>query len=268
MPLVQQFKYLFRQNFFMNNSFTFLVVENAPDVCEGIIRRMEPFVAWQSLGYAVSVKEAILKIDSNRPQMLFLDWGLNGGSAFEVIQFVQSIPGYNPYIIFNTGFQRDNPEIPQELINHYKVDKYLVKPIWENLKQNLSQYLDEAVEKAAMDKEAEKKTWLEDCTGKRLPVDLNKLICICQNPMEARQRIFYFQNGISEALVCLQWQKCFELLNRFAIDYFVTKNRGHLVCKKYISVYEKPFVRLQGFPAKIEVVKESIRQFESWLASP
>lgn len=86
--------------------------------------------------------------------------------------------------------------------------------------------------------------------------------------MEARQRIFYFQNGINEVLVCLQWQKCFELLNRFAIDYFVTKNRGHLVCKKYISVYEKPFVRLQSFPAKIEVVKESIRQFESWLASP
>jgi CheY-like chemotaxis protein len=243
----------------------YLVVENAPDVCEGIIRRMAPYTQWKTLGYALSVKDAIAKIATTRPQLLFIDWGLNGGSAFEVMQAVQNMPAYNPYIIFNTGFQKDNPEIPQELINHYRVDKYIVKPIWENLKSYLSQYLLEAEEKAGLANEVNKKTWLEDNSGKKLLVDLNKLICICQHPAQPRQRIFYFYNGQKEIIVPLQWHKCYELLNRFSINYFVTKNRGHLVCKEYIEVYEKPFVRLKGFPAKIEVVKENVKQFETWL---
>ncbi|MBK7090106.1 MAG: hypothetical protein IPH56_14735 [Chitinophagaceae bacterium] len=41
---------------------TYLVVENAPDVCEGIIRRMKNFDRWESLGYCVGVKETIEKI--------------------------------------------------------------------------------------------------------------------------------------------------------------------------------------------------------------
>lgn len=136
---------------------TYLVVENAPDVCEGIIRRMKNFDRWESLGYCVGVKETIEKIKTTKPHLLYLDWGLNGGSAYEILQEVQNLSGYNPYIIFNTGFQKDNPEIPQEIINKYKVDKYLVKPLWENLRIHLPQYLQEAEEKCLQP--LKKKAW-------------------------------------------------------------------------------------------------------------
>jgi len=251
----------------MKAELTFLVVENAPDVCDGIIRRMAPHAQWQSLGYSVSVKDALSKIFEHRPSLLFLDWGLSGGSAFEIMQNIQNMDNYNPYIIFNTGFQKDNPEIPQEIINHYQVDKYLIKPIWETLNQHLSQYLLEAEEKAALQQNDTKKFWLDESSGKKILVDLDKLICICQHPTEARQRIFFFQNDHKEINVALQWQKCYELLNRFAIDYFVTKTRGHLICKKFIEIYDRPFVRLKQFPAKIEVVKESLKQFDNWLVN-
>ena len=83
---------------------TYLVIENVVDVCEGIERRMNGFTNWQSLGYCTGVKEAIEKIEKTKPHFIYLDWGLNGGSAFEVLQHIQNLPGYNPYILFNTGF--------------------------------------------------------------------------------------------------------------------------------------------------------------------
>lgn len=249
----------------MSTELRFMVIENAPDVCEGIIRRMVPFPKWNSAGYAVGVKEAIRKIETERPQLLFLDWGLNGGSAFEIMQHIRTLNQYNPYIIFNTGFQKDNPEIPQELINHYKVDKYIIKPIWENLKEHLASYLLEAEEKTKSGILNSSQIWLEDSKGKKILVDLQQLICICQHPTEPRLRIFSFLPGNREILVPLQWQKCYGLLHQHKIDYFITKNRGHLVHRSAIESYEKPFVRLREFPAKIEVVKENCRNFENWL---
>jgi two-component system, LytTR family, response regulator len=247
------------------NKLRYLVVENAPDVCEGIIRRMNPFDNWETLGYCTGVKEAMEKIQDTKPHLLFLDWGLNGGSAFELLQQIQNTHGYNPYIIFNTGFQKDNPEIPQEIINNYKVDKYLVKPIWENLRNNLPAYLTEAAYKAVSNEEKPKITWLEDEKGVKVAVSLEKIICICQHPAMPRSRIFYFTDKGQEIIAPLQWQKCYDLLDSGNIDYFITKTRSHLVVREYIEKFEKPFVRLKNFPAKIEVVKENLKPFETWL---
>lgn len=247
------------------NKLRYLVVENAPDVCEGIIRRMNPFDDWESLGYCTGVKEAMEKIQDTKPHLLFLDWGLNGGSAFELLQQIQNTDGYNPYIIFNTGFQKDNPEIPQEIINNYKVDKYLVKPLWENLRNNLPSYLAEAAGKAVSFAEKPKITWLEDEKGVKVAVALEKIICICQHPGMPRSRIIYFAGQSQEIIAPLQWQKCYDLLDSCNIDYFITKTRSHLVVRAYIHKFEKPFVRLKNFPAKIEVVKENLKQFEAWL---
>ena len=248
------------------DTLTYLVIENVVDVCEGIVRRMNAFTNWQSLGYCTGVKEAIEKVATARPNLIYLDWGLNGGSAFEILQHIQNIPDYNPYILFNTGFQKDNPEIPQEIINNYKVDKYLVKPLWENLRNNLASYLKEAEEKASQLTDKQKTIWLEDTEGNKVSVVLQKLICICQHPVNPRNRLFYFNNGIKEVTVPLQWQKCFDLLDENKIDYFITKSRSHLVVKAYIERFEKPYVRLRNFPAKVEVVKENLKEFENWLA--
>lgn len=246
--------------------YLYLVVENATDVCEGIIRRMSPFEKWKPLGYAVSVKEAISRIELYQPNLIFLDWSLAGGSAYEILQSIENNKDYDPYIIFNTGFQKDNPDIPQQIFNLYQVDKYLVKPFWETLRLQLPQFLAEAEVKAnQLQRLHRKKSWLEAVSGEKIPVDLTTLKCICQHPTAARQRIYFFDNGHKEIHVQLQWQKCTDLLMENKIDFFITKSRGHLVCREYIEVYEKPFVRLRQFPAKIEVVKENIKRFEEWL---
>jgi two-component system, LytTR family, response regulator len=249
----------------MSSKLTYVVIENATDVCEGIQRRMMPFTKWQSLGYCTGVNNAIEKIITQKPVLIFLDWGLNGGSAYEVLQAVQNIATYNPYIIFNTGFQRDNPEIPQEILNNYSVDKYLVKPYWETLRNHLSQYLAEAERKSQMQKH-DKRTWIANSSGASVQIDLSQLSCIVQHSSDARTRDFYFADADKPVSISLQWSKCIELLKEQGIDFFVTKNRSHLVTKGFVFKYEKPFAWVKGVAAfKLDVVKESLREFEEWL---
>jgi two-component system, LytTR family, response regulator len=246
------------------NKLTYLVVENAPDVCEGIIRRMGTYTNWHSIGYCVGIKEAVEKIEIEKPNLVYLDWSLNGGSAYEVLQAMQNLPQYNPYIIFNTGFQKDNPEIPQEIINNYKVDKYLVKPLWENLRNNLASYLQEAEEKIIKQKDKSKTIWIVDDNGYKILLDLHKIICIVQHPTEQRSRNIFLTD--KEITIPLQWQKIYDFLKANEVDFFVTKYRSHIVMKKFIEKFEKPFVRLKGLSAfKIDVVKESCKDFEEWL---
>jgi two-component system, LytTR family, response regulator len=247
------------------SKFTFLVVENAIDVCEGIERRMKNFENWKSLGYCVGVKEANEKIKTQKPDLIFLDWSLSGGSAFEILQDVQNTPNYNPYIIFNTGFQSDHPEIPQEIINKYKVDKYLVKPFWENLRNNLSAFLKEAEEKASGYISKSKVVWMEDERGLRIPIPLNRVVCIIQHPGNPRKKNFYITGNVSEITIQIAWDKSCELLDFSGINYFVTKSREHLVIKDFIEKFEKPFVRVKGLPFKIQVVKDKIKGFTCWL---
>jgi CheY-like chemotaxis protein len=248
----------------MKDKFKFLVVENAPDVCEGIIKRMEPYKSWNPIGYCMGIKDACSKVVAETPDLIFLDWGLNGGSAYEILQVIQNIKTYNPYIIFNTGFQKDNPEIPQELINNYKVDKYLVKPLWEHLRMHLSDFIKEAEQKS-IQQEKEYAIWVTDDNGHKVLINLSGIVCICQHPADPRCRNIFLVQKEKEVTIPLQWYKCFELLKENNIDFFITKSRSHLVTRNYIVKWEKPYVRLQNIPFKIEVVKESQRDFEKWL---
>ncbi len=245
--------------------FTFLIVENAIDVCEGIKRRMAAFEKWDCLGYCNGIREAIEKIKVKKPNLIFLDWSLNGGSAFEILQFIQNLAGYDPYVIFNTGYQSDHPEIPQAVINDYKVDKYLVKPFWENLRNNLSVYLKEAEEKVVQSSPKPRIVWLETEKGNKVSLQITRIICIVQHPNNPRRRNFYTDTQIKEITAPLTWEKCYELLEANNIEYFITKSREHLVVKNFIEKFEKPYVRLKNFSFRVDVVKEKLRSFEEWL---
>jgi two-component system, LytTR family, response regulator len=249
----------------MSNQYTFLIVENASDVCMGIIKRMEQYQHWQSLGYCLAVNEAIQKVTETLPDLLFLDWSLNGGSAFEVLQAIQNINNYNPYIIFNTGYQKDNPEIPVVLINQYKVDKYIVKPIWENLRLHLKTYLNEAILKKQSCLQKEKKIWLSDDSGAKVLIDLNSIVCIVQHPATPRTRIVYTHHQDKHIVTALQWDKWCDILTNHQINFFVTKSRAHLVIRKFIKTWDSPHLKLAGVQFTIEVVKEKRKIFEDWL---
>ena len=246
----------------------FLVIENATSVCEGVIRRMKQFAHWESIGYTTGINDSCKIIETYRPQLLFMDWDLAGGSAYDILKFIQNLSGYSPYIIFNTGFQKDNPDIPQEIINNYHVDKYLVKPVWEDLRLHLSDYLAEAETKALQQTvTSTSKYWLRNIDKEMVLVNLDMLSCISQNALNARIRDLYFVDKESCISSSLSWTCCTEILNKYNIEYFVTKNRSHLVIKTHISGFEKPFVRVSNLKFKLEVVRDNLKQFEDWLKS-
>lgn len=247
--------------------FTFLVVENAVDVCEGIERRMRQFEKWRSIGYCTGVKDATEKIKQAKPELIFLDWSLNGGSAYEILQEIQNFGSYNPYIIFNTGFQSDNPEIPQEIINRYKVDKYLVKPFWETLRNNITTFLKEAELKAKQSRPKSRAIWIDNEKGVKIQLPIDNIICIVQHPERPRSRNFYIEGELTPITINLTWEKCYELLDSYDINYFISKSRNHLIVKDYVEKYERPFVWLKEIPFKIEIVKEKLHEFIEWFST-
>lgn len=245
----------------MNRELKYLIVEDSQKVCEGIVERMENFTHWHPCNFAHHVDDAKKTVEAERPNLIFIDWALKGGSAYEVLQHIQNIAGYCPYIIFNTGYQSDNPEIPQEIVNNYKIDKYLVKPFWEKLRLYLHDYLEEA----------EKKQQLKDCLvfitdaeKIKRQINLSNLICICKESSDFSKKTLFFgkQNSIT---VKATWKQITRLLDDKKIRYFVTNKKEHLVVQKFIEKYQRPFVILKNFPLKIEIVKDKLREFEEWI---
>jgi hypothetical protein len=109
-----------------------------------------------------------------------------------------------------------------------------------------------------------KTVWIQDSNGIKIKVALNKLICIIQPANAARERNFYLINK-KAITISKTWQECYELLDEYGINYFVTKSRSHLVVKEYIEKFEKPFISLTDGPCRLEVAKEKIKEFEEWL---
>ncbi len=249
----------------MNSKLKFLIVEDSISVCEGIKRRVGDYPDWYCCSFAHHVEDAMTAIKVHLPALIFMDWSIKGGSAFEVLQFIENYQNYDPYIIFNTGYQSENPEIPQEIINNYKIDKYLVKPIWENLRLNLSKYLNEAYHKANSQNRIKNELWLVDVTKKRQHVDLQDLICIVQCYKNPYYKELYFTNQLPLTLK-ISWEKLTEMLREYHINCFITNSRAHIVIKTYIQYYERPFVRMQN-KHKIEVAREKLGDFEKWLVT-
>jgi two-component system, LytTR family, response regulator len=250
----------------MLEKLSYAIVEDSQDARQGIIKRMEVFTNWQLIGQYEGVTFAKKGIAENKPALLFLDWKIMGGSAYEILQHIQTIPNYKPYIIFNTAYTKDNPEIAEEMINHYKVDKYLVKPIFPKLTERLNEYLQEAWAKYKSLQTNDKNYWLKDDAKNKYLVDFAQLIFIYQHPMHSRKRNFYFANKTNPITVQLTWFKCVELLNQFAINYFVSNAKAHIICKKYLVEYTKPVAVFDTTHDinKVEITAERIKEFEEW----
>lgn len=246
----------------MNTKLKYLIVEDSPKVCEGILERMNEYEKWNPCSFAHHVEEAKKIALKEKPPLIFLDWALKGGSAFDVLKHIQTIPQYEPYIIFNTGYQSENPEIPQDIINNFKIDKYLVKPIWSSLRKNLSLFVTEA-ERKFNSINTQKTVVITDTEKNAHKVDLLTLVCICQELGNKYNKVFYFHT--SKIIVRLNWKQIFDILEVNNINYFITNSRQHLIVKKYIESYQRPFVRLTDFRNKIEVVKDKLHEFEMWL---
>lgn len=248
----------------MTYKYKYLIIEDELSVFTAIDERMKPFIYWQAIAPSSNAYDAIDKLGIDTPELIFLDWHLVGSSGYDVLEYLLQQKEYKPYIIFMTG-QLENPmQVTKNIINKYKnVDVFIDKPIWENLTSNLPNYTVKAEEKALQILNTA--IWIEDINSTKQKVETNKIECILQHH-NRRAKDIYMVNNNKPYTFCLSWQECYDLLDNARIDYFITHRRTHLVVKTFIEKFDKPIVRLKSFNAcKIEVVKESIKDFEKWL---
>ncbi|MEO7044976.1 MAG: hypothetical protein ABI091_06680 [Ferruginibacter sp.] len=243
----------------------YTIVEDSIKVCNGIKERMDDFPNWKCCGFIHHANDVIKEIERFRPQLIYIDWALKGGSAFEVLSDISSLLEYNPYIIFNTGYQAENPEIPQDIINNYKIDKYLVKPLWENLRLHLPEYLKEAEQRSTHPVQELNRVWLTDITRKHHQVNMNSIVCILQDFENPYFKVIILDDRTSLTLK-VSWAKIAELLETYKINSFVTNSREHIIVKGHVQFYKRPYVSLHHFKHKIEVVKNKLAAFEEWMA--
>lgn len=248
-------------------TFTYMIIEDSLVVCKGIKGRMDDYPEWKCRGLLHHVARAIEKIKTCKPDLIFIDWSLKGGSAYEVLSSVCNLPGYAPYIIFNTGYQSENPEIPQEIINNYKIDKYLVKPLWENLRWHLAEYLEEAKNKTGKPGQRIEETWLKDISRKNYHIKVSSIVCILQHFENPYHKTMVLDNDLQITLPS-SWGTIIELLNSHEVNFFVTNSREHIVIKEHIEYYNRPYVKVFHLNQRIEVVKNKLSAFERWLAEP
>lgn len=246
------------------NTLKYLVVEDIPDVAKRLQHEMNPFTNWTFAGHAVSIREAKSLIKDHFPQLIFCDWDLVGGSGFEVLQFVQQQPNYQPFVIFNTGFQSDHPEISEELINTYKPDAFINKPYWQKLLEQLPSLLTRA-ELKACSQQAALQVWLKADNGQRQRIDATLITSVVQCPENPRNKLVYLW-GQPQPIACtLTWKEASDLMEQSGNPIFAINRRYAIISKTHVQRFQTPYVWVGNPQLKLEVVKENMREFEKWL---
>lgn len=244
----------------------YIIIEDSLKICEGIKDRMVSFSHWKCAGFSHHIEDAKLMVEKKKPQLIFLDWALQGGSANDVLQHIAALPKYKPYIIFNTGYQIENPEIPQEIINNFKVDKYLLKPFWDKLRTELASFVQEAEAKSQFTANIENIIWITDINKTKHKILVEDIICFSINKESSYLKEINLANQ-EKIIIKYTWSEIYDLLEMFKDYYFITNSKEHLIFKNHIIRYKRPYVYLQSFNQKIklEVVKNKLSFFDDWL---
>lgn len=232
-------------------SYKFLVIDDDLNVCESVEKRMEKFINWKCYGKLASLKEAKEVTQKELPELLFLDWSIKGGNAFTFLEFVEKIENYQPYIIFFTGYQSDHPEIPVELINRFKVKRYLIKPIYENLTEHLEEYINDAEKQ--IEEEGKKYFWIEDVKKINHKICVQDILCFFQSNFNSRQKTIYLISG-QKIEIKSSWTDCEKLVQNFQENFIYANSRESYINKIHIIKKQKPYLWIKNL--KIEVTKD------------
>lgn len=237
-----------------NLKFNYLVIEDDTNVWANIKRRMDKFTDWEAIGFSSEIDDAFEKIVNAKPQLIFSDWSIRGGNAFQILDFIKSIDDYNPYIIFFTGYQSEHPEIPQQILNNYPiVKKYLVKPIYENLTENLVNYVNEAKDHYLL-KLQKTPILIENELRQKIKIIPADSIAILQCEENPRRKVLYLKNN-DKIYLKQTWESIISFLNFYKIDYFTCHNRKSIVNRSFITKISKPYIWLEN-DFKIQVSRE------------
>lgn len=232
--------------------YRYIVIEDDTNVWENIRLRMEEYPLWEPIAFSSEIEDAIDKIRKFQPELIFTDWSIKGGNSYRILSYIENTTNYEPYVIFFTGYQSENPEIPQRVFNDYKiVDKYIVKPIFENLTLHLHTYVKEAEERILSQRYSQSHT-IETNNG---IVWLNpvEIIAILQSEDNYRDKKLILHNGKTH-IIRLTWEEITKTLDSMEVKYLVTHRRS-IVNTMYIRSATRPFIYLEG-GIKVRVARE------------
>ena len=235
------------------STFKYLVIEDDKSIWKNISARMQKFLQWKAVPFTDSLEEAITLIDTHRPDLIFSDWSIRGGNAYPILTHIHQSSGYTPYIIFFTGYQGENPEIPQIVFNEFPlVKKYLVKPIFQQLTENLTQYIAEA--EALAEGEQETPVFIENYLKQQVRIFPKQILCILQDEENPRLKVLHCLSGKT-----IQLKQTWEEIHRFCVEQqlsiFVANTRKAIVNREYILRMNRPFLWLEG-GLRIQVSRE------------
>ena len=243
-------------------NYTYCVIEDVEDVIIGILNRMKKYTNWKSIGESREIKSALNLVQTNHPDLIFMDWSLKGGSTYEILEYIKNEKYYTPYIIFFTAFQKDEPTIPEIVHNKYNVDKYLLKPIWKKLSENLKQYLKEAISKSMTN------TYLEiiDINKNIYKINASHITSISLYDQKKRTKTIRLLSG-KEIIVKSTFQEIEKILKEKKVDFIYTHKRYSIVTKNNIEKFEEGFLFFyENKSPKVEVCKENIKNVMDWLS--
>jgi two-component system, LytTR family, response regulator len=243
-----------------NIQLKYLIVEDAIDVCKGIQLRMQDFREWKSIEESLEITDAIAKIKEHHPQLLFMDWNIKGGSTYELLKIINDEPNYKPYIVYFTGFQNDEPEIPQEVFSLYKVDKYFIKPIWEKLSEQLPQIIVEAIAKNLQSVPHVFQLF----KGGNMQINLIDISLIIIGDNMQRTKIFYMANG-TNFTTKISFDEIDKLFEKANINAFAPNKRESRVLHGAIIRFENPYIYFTTESIKkVQVSMENVKSFMDW----
>jgi len=115
-----------------------VVIEDEKDSRESLITRLNEEQDIEVVGSAASVDLAVMAIDAQKPDAIFLDIQIKGGDAYNLIDRLlrERIPV--PAIILNTGFTQI--EYAQKALNEYKehILEIWLKPFYEGWEEKIT----------------------------------------------------------------------------------------------------------------------------------
>lgn len=234
-----------------------MIVEDIEEVRYAIIERMKNQHLWECACETGYFEVALRQLIVHKPELLFLDYSILGGNSFMLLDHIRKMTNYNPYIAFFTGYMSDQPEIAEQILNTYKVDLFLNKPIFPKLTIQLDSILSEAYLKNNGVRPVPH-FWIETIDKIQLQLNPQFITCIFQG-VNPRHKIITMESGL-EYEIKANWSECEKLLASFNQDFDFANTRYYYVNKKQIIRKKRPFLWLRD-GKKVEVTKERWNRF-------
>jgi two-component system LytT family response regulator len=201
------------------------------------------------VGEAESVSSAITIIEEKKPDLLFLDIHLTGGTSFDILN---GLKNKNFDVIFITGFD-------EHAIKAIKIGAldYVLKPIdGDEFKEAVKKAIENSYEENNIDKLVEiSNEYFQGVQKKRIILKtLYNVYAVYEDDIlfcksEGNYTTFYTQQS-EKIVISKPIKKITELLSQ---DIFIRCHQSYIVNKKHVVRYNKKGVLILNFEFKVPV---------------